>query len=130
MENPILITVFLFNTINMKKGADMGILFHERRYPAHKNKEVVAAWFKAIEKYPQPEGLFTTLIDNAARPTKQGFKIISAHLIAPGKYEEAVDYFARFMTEFYDVEGFVFEFEMWSTIEEALSIISQDDPKK
>jgi hypothetical protein len=59
----------------------MGILFHDRQYPAHKNKEVVAAWFRALEKYPQPEGLFTTLIDNAARPTKQGIKIFSAHLI-------------------------------------------------
>ena len=107
----------------------MGILFHDRQYPAHKNKEVVAAWFRALEKYPQPEGLFTTLVDNAARPTKQGIKIFSAHLISPGKYEETVNYWGKFMTEFYDIEGFVFEFRVWSTIEEALSVIGQEGPK-
>jgi hypothetical protein len=108
----------------------MGILFHERQYPAHKNKEVVAAWFRALEKYPRPEGFFNTLIDNAAIPTKQGIKIFSAHLILPGKYEETVDYWGRFMTEFYDIEGFVFEFRVWSTIEEALSVIGQEGPAK
>ena len=108
----------------------MGILLHEMQYPSNKNKEVVAAWFRAIEKYPQPEGLFTTLIDTAARPTKQGFNILSAYLVSPGKYEEAADYFGRLMTEFYDVEGFVFEFQRWSTIEEALSIIGQEGPPK
>lgn len=33
----------------------MSILFVEGQYPAHKNKEVLEAWFGAIQKYPRPE---------------------------------------------------------------------------
>ena len=108
----------------------MGILVHESQYPSNKNKEVVAAWFRAVEKYPQPEGLFTTLIDTAVKPTKQGFKIFSAHLVPLGKYEKAVRYWGKFMTEFYDIEGYFFEFTHWATIEEALEIVDQESPKK
>ncbi len=108
----------------------MGILLHEKQYPANKNKEVVAAWFRAAEKFPQPEGLFTSLIDNAARPTKQGFKVFSAYLVSAGKYEDALRYWSKFMTEFYDIEGFLFEFTHWATIEEALKITDQEAPKR
>ena len=108
----------------------MGILLHENQYPSNKNKEVVAAWFRAIEKYPQPEGLFTTLIDTAAKPTKQGFKILSAYLVAPGKYEDALRYWSKFMSEFWDIEGYFFEFTHYATIEEALKITDQEAPKR
>jgi hypothetical protein len=43
----------------------MLIVFIESQYPVHKNKEVLAAWLRAVEKYPQPKGLFTTLVDTA-----------------------------------------------------------------
>jgi hypothetical protein len=64
----------------------MPIMFIENQYPVHKNKEVLAAWFGAIEKYPKPEGLFTTLVDTAVSSDKNGIKVLSAYLINPGKY--------------------------------------------
>ena len=88
----------------------MPIIFIENQYPLHKNKEVLAAWLGAIEKYPQPEGLFTTLVDTSVSSGKNGLKVLSAHLINPGKYEEASAYFFKFMTEFFDIEEYAYEF--------------------
>jgi len=108
----------------------MPIIFIESQYPAHKNKEVLAAWLRAIEKYPQPEGLFTTLVDTAVNSDKNGLKVLSAHLISPGKYEEASAYFRKFLTEFFDIEDFYYEFNNWSTIEEAMESIGQRPPER
>ncbi len=108
----------------------MPIIFIENQYPVHKNKEVLAAWLKAIEKYPQPEGLFTTLVDTAVNSDKNGLKVLSAYLINPGKYEEASTYFLKFMTEFFDIEGFSYEFSNWSTIEEAMESIEEKIPER
>ena len=108
----------------------MPIMFIENQYPVHKNKEVLAAWLPAIEKYPQPEGLFTTLVDTAVSSDKNGLKVLSAHLISPGKYEEASAYLRKFMTEFFDIEGYSYEFSNWSTIEEAMESIGQQAPQR
>jgi len=106
----------------------MPILFHERRYPLHKNKEVMAAWLRAMEKYPPPEGAFTTLVDNAVNSDKHGIKVFSAYLFTPDKHGITFDYWVRFMTEYFDIEGFSYEFSTWTTIEEAMNIIGHDMP--
>jgi len=108
----------------------MPIIFIENQYPLHKNKEVLAVWLKAIEKYPQPEGLFTTLVDTAVSSDKNGLKVLSAHLINHGKHEEASAYFRKFLTEFFDIEGYTYEFSNWSTIEEAMESIGQQTPER
>jgi hypothetical protein len=91
---------------------------------------VLAAWLRAIEQYPQPEGLFTTSIDKAVSSDKNGPKVLSAHLINPGKYDEASAYFRKFMTEFFDIKGYSFEFSNWSIIEETLKSIGEKVPDK
>ena len=108
----------------------MSILCIESQYPPHKNKEVLATWLGAIQKYPRPEELFTTLIDTAISADKNGLKILSAYLINPGKYEEASTYFRNFMTSFFEVEGFTYEFNNWSTIEEAMESIEAPMPDR
>jgi len=90
----------------------------------------LAAWFGAIEKYPRPEGLFTTLVDTAVSSDKNGLKVLSAYLINPGKYDEASAYFRKFMTEFFDTKGYSFEFSNWSIIEETLKSIGEKVPDK
>jgi hypothetical protein len=108
----------------------MPILFHEVQYPTSKNNEVLAVWLRAIEKFPRPEGLFTTLVDTAVSGGKNGIKVLSAHLITPGKYDEASAYFIKFNSEFFNVEGFSYEFKTWSTIEEAMAAIGQQTPER
>jgi len=108
----------------------MPIIFIEGQYPAHKNKEVLAAWLGAIEKYPRPEGLFTTLVDTAISSDKKGLKVLSAYLIKPGKYDEASAYFHKFIAEFFDIEGYGYEFNNWSTIEEAMGSIEEKMPER
>ena len=61
---------------------------------------------------------------------KNGPKVLSDHLINPGKYDEASAYLRKFMTEFFDIEGYSYEFSNWSTIEEAMESIGQQPPAR
>jgi hypothetical protein len=108
----------------------MPIFCIESQYPPHKNKEVLETWLGAIQKYPQPEGLFKTLIDTSIGVDKKGLKVRSAYLISPGKYEETAAYFRKFMTSFFKVEGYRYEFSNWSTIEEAMETIEVPVPDR
>ena len=60
---------------------------------------------KALEKYPRPEGLVTPLVESAVTSEKCGLRVLSASQINLGKYEEAAAYTAKFMAEFFDIEG-------------------------
>jgi len=108
----------------------MPILCVESHYPPHKNQEVLETWMGALQKHPQPEGLFKTLIDTSIGVDKNGLKVRSAYLINPGKYEEAASYFRKFMTSFFKVEGYTYEFSNWSTIEEAMEAIEVPVPNR
>jgi hypothetical protein len=107
----------------------MPILFLEVQYPPHKSKEVAATFMKTREKFTPPEGLFTTLVDNAVSGDFDGVRIFCAYLIKPGKYEQALDYLLKVITEFYVIEGYTYKFSTWSTLEEALRAIGQTPPK-
>ena len=108
----------------------MPIIFVESQYPASKNNEVLAAWMKALEKYPRNEGLATPLVESAVTSDKCGLRVLSASQTKPGKYEEAIAYTGKFMTEFFDIEGYSYEFSNWSTIEEAMGSIGQQAPER
>ncbi len=108
----------------------MPIVFIESQYPPHKNNEVLETWFTAIEKHPVPENMFKTLVDTAVSTDKNGFKVCSAYLPNPGKYEETSAYLRKFMTTFIPIKGYVYEFKIWSTIEEAMGSIEVDMPDR
>ena len=75
----------------------MPIIMIENRYPVNKNQEVLAAWLGAMEKYPRPEDLFTSLMETAVTSRKKGLRVLSAYQTKPGKFEEAFAYFGKFM---------------------------------
>ena len=108
----------------------MPIIFIENQYPLNKNKEVIETWFSALEKHPRPEGVFTPLVETAVSSDLNGLRVRSAYLAAPGKYEEASAYFRTFLTEFFGIEGYTYEFTTWSTIEEAMESIGQTAPER
>ena len=109
----------------------MSIIFIESQYPANKLNEVLETWMGALQKYPQPEGLFTTLVDHAVSIEKGvGIKGCAAYLIEPGKYEEASSYFTKFMTSFFPIEGYTFEFNTWLTLEAAMAAIDTPMPER
>jgi hypothetical protein len=108
----------------------MPIIFVESQYPASKNKEVLAAWMKALEKYPRDEGLTTPLVESAVTSDKCGLRVLSADQTKPGKYEEAIAYTGKFMSEFFDIEGFYYEIRTWMTIDEAMESIGEKAPDR
>ena len=108
----------------------MPIIMIENQYPVNQNKEVVAAWLSALEKYPRPEGLVTPLIETAVSSDLNGLIVLSAYQVMPGKYEEASAYFRKFMTAFFDIEGYTYQFSTWSTIEEAMESIGETPPER
>ena len=108
----------------------MPILMIENQYPVSKNKEVVATWLSALEKHPRPEGLVTPLIETAVSSDLNGLKVMSAYSFDPAKYEAVSSYFRKFMTSFFDIEGYTYRFSTWSTIEEAMESIGQKPPER
>lgn len=108
----------------------MPIIMIENQYPVNKNKEVIAAWFSALEKYPRPDGLVTPLIETAVSSDLNGLIVLSAYLVNTGKYEEASTYFRKFMTAFFDIEGYTYQFSTWATIEEAMESIGETPPER
>ena len=108
----------------------MPILMIENQYPVSKNKEVLAAWLSGLEKYPRPEGLVTPLIETAVSSDLNGLKVMSAYLFDPAKYAEVSAYFRKYMTSFFDIEGYAYQFSTWSTIEEAMESIGEKAPEK
>jgi len=108
----------------------MPILMIETQYPASKNKEVVAAWILALEKYPRPEDLATPLIETAVSSDLNGLKVLSAYSFEPAKYAELSSYMRKFITSFFDIEGYAYKFSTWSTIEEAMESIDEKAPER
>lgn len=108
----------------------MPIIMIENRYPVNKNNEVVTTWLSALEKHPRPEGLFTPLVESAVSSDLNGLKVLSAYQPAPGKYEETAAYLGKFMTEFFGIDGYAYQFSTWSTIEEAMELIGQTAPAR
>ena len=108
----------------------MPIIMIENQYPVCKNNEVISAWLSALEKYPRPEGLVTPMIETAVSSNFDGLKVMSAYLVSPGKYEEASAYLHKFMTAFFEIEGYTYKFSTWSTIEEAMESIGQTAPEQ
>lgn len=108
----------------------MPILMIENQYPVKQNPEVIAAWLSALEKYPRPEGLFTPLIETAVSSDFNGLRVLSAYLISPGKYEEASEYFRKFLTAFFNIEDYTYKFSTWSTIDEAMESIGEKAPER
>lgn len=58
----------------------------------------------------------------------KGLRVLSAFLISLGKYEEATTYFRKFLTSFFDIQGYSYEFSTWPTIEEAVESIGEKVP--
>jgi hypothetical protein len=108
----------------------MPIIVIDNLYPINKNGQVVKTFLKAIEKHPRPEGLFKPLIETAVRSGKDGLHVFSAYQTNAGKYDEAAAYFAKFMTEFFEIEGYSYDFSTWMTIEEAMESIGQKAPER
>ena len=64
-----------------KKENAMPIIMIENQYPVKQNKEVLAAWLSALEKYPRPEGLFEPLVETAVNSDLNGRKSCDIHVI-------------------------------------------------
>ena len=108
----------------------MPIIMIENRYPLCKNQEVIAAWLEAMEKYPRPEDLFTPLLETAVSSRKKGLRVLSAYQPNPGKFEEALAYFGRFMSTFHHIQSYSYEMSTWMTIDEAMASIGQKAPER
>lgn len=108
----------------------MPIIMIESQYPVNKNQEVIAAWLEALEKYQRSEDLFTPLMETAVTSKKDGLRVLSAYQTNPGKYEEAMAYFGRFMSTFFNIENYSYEMSTWMTIEEAMASIGQTPPER
>jgi hypothetical protein len=112
------------------KEDTMPIIVIDSHYPPSKYQEVLAAWLGALEKYSRPEGVFAPLVETAVSSNQDGLRVFSAFQTNPGKYEEAMAYFGKFMSSFFLIEGYSYEMATWMTTEEAMESIGAKMPER
>ena len=108
----------------------MPIIVIDAHYPASRTQEVLTAWLGALEKYTRPKELGKSLVDNAVSSGYDGIRVFSAFQTHPGKYEEAMAHFGKFMACFFHIEDYYYEMNTWMTIEEALETIGAKMPER
>lgn len=108
----------------------MPIIIIDSHYPPNKNQDVLTAWLGAIEKHPRPKDLFEPLVETAVSSGYDGIRVFSAFQTNPGKYEEAIAYFGKFMASFFHIEDYYYEMATWMTTEEAMESIGAPMPER
>jgi len=109
----------------------MPYLISFTKWPTDKIPEVVKKSIEANKKFPPDESLGENLIPGGAiKATEEGAKTITVIKVSKGKLDEA---YLRAQAEgnlyAMSIEGFEYNLEVWSTIEEAYSSIGQKPPE-
>ena len=101
------------------------------KWPTSKTNEVIKKAIEANKKFPPDESLGNDLTPgNAIKVTMEGAKTIGILDVSKGKLEEA--YFrVQAIANMYatSIEGFEYNIEVWSTVEEAYSSVGQKPPE-
>ncbi len=93
-------------------------------YPPSASDIVAKRYLETLQKYPVISSI-KRLVPAAVTATKEG---IEAFIVDEAKREdmgEALDYAARFLVEFRDIEGFRYQIRTFSTITEAMEYIGK-----
>jgi hypothetical protein len=96
--------------------------------PYGKEKEFGQRYIEAVKKFPLDRSLEKSLLQAAARPTKDGFKAIGISQSKPGKYEEFLNRLNSMMLMFGIIEGLTYEIETFSDGVDAMKMVGLDLP--
>ena len=97
-------------------------------FPFEKAPECGEKYLEGLKKYPLDENLVTEVVPIAVKTTLKGNKSLGIWDVKKGKLEEAMAYFARFMSVFRGVKGFSTSTDVYFKAEEAMSNIGLSIP--
>ncbi len=98
-------------------------------YPTHLRDEVLKKWVEARRKFPDDPSLQEVIVNVASKTTKDGTKVVSIGKTKEGKLEEALTRVGTMLLMFQDIEGFEYEVELYSTIEEVMEAMGMKMPE-
>ncbi|NVM53837.1 MAG: hypothetical protein HWN66_09060 [Candidatus Helarchaeota archaeon] len=97
-------------------------------YPFTKQAETEKAFFKAMEKNPTP-AYIKPATPLAVRAGRAGIETLAVYEIDKGKIEEATNFIAKALQEYWGIEGYTYELTTWMTGPEAFATIGKKMPE-
>ncbi len=98
-------------------------------YPSHIRDEVIKKWVESSRKFPEDPSLSETVVNIANKSTKDGSKLVNIFKVKEGKLQEALTYTGKSLIMFQDIEGFEYDIELYSTIEESMEALGVKMPE-
>ncbi len=92
-------------------------------YPPCKIDEAAKKYVEIMEKFPPDDNLGKVVVPVAVTITTDGVEALAISEVKRDKLADALDYTAKVMLEYRNIEGYKYEIKTWSTGEEALGML-------
>ena len=93
-------------------------------YPPSASDIVAKRYLETLQKYPVISSI-KRLVPAAVAATKEGIEAFVVDEVKREDMGEALDYGAKFLVEFQDIEGFRYQIRTFSTVTEAMAYIGK-----
>jgi len=91
-------------------------------YPPDKAEKIVQKYLELLQESPVPNYI-KRVVPAASAATEDGIRVLNVDEVKKDKVGDALEYIAKFMLGFRDIEGFKYGIITYATISEALSYI-------
>jgi len=99
-------------------------------FPVNKSAEVGKKYLKVLKKFPIDKSLEKLILPTAVRTTKKGIKAISIVEVKDGKFKAYMKRFYQDILEYFEIEGYKVDFEVFMSAAESLALIGLGMPEK
>lgn len=86
--------------------------------------EVAQRYLETLQKYPLISSI-KRVIPAAVSSTKEGLEVFLVDEVKRENVGEAMDYAAKFLVEFFDIEDFRYQIRVYNTLNEAMAYIGK-----
>ncbi|MFX1303584.1 MAG: hypothetical protein ACFFBV_12730 [Promethearchaeota archaeon] len=93
-------------------------------YPPSVSDKVAQKYLETLQKYPVISSI-KRVVPAAVAATKEGIEVFVVDEVKREDMGEALDYGARFLVEFQDIEGLRYQIRTFSTLTEAMAYIGR-----
>ena len=91
-------------------------------YPPTQSDKVAKRYLEVFKKLPLISGI-KRIIPAAVTSTEKGYEVMMVDEVKHENQGDAIDYLAKFLVEFRDIEGFTYKINSWSTLNEAMAFL-------
>ncbi|MFX0031381.1 MAG: hypothetical protein ACFE8V_12265 [Promethearchaeota archaeon] len=107
----------------------MVIVLATTYFPADKSTEVGKKYLEVLKKFPTDRSIDKPILPVAVRTTSRGMKAISVTEVKDGKFKEYMKRFYQNILEYFDIEGYKVDFEVFMSGAEALPLVGLEMPE-